>query len=454
MRELINSYKIPRYFFSIIPPFLKSDYRDYFQVRKLLKNTEHLSSGELKSFQYKKLKQIIDYAWENIIGYRELWGDKGFHPQKFKSLDDLNLIPFVTKDILRENSHNFTNYNLKKIRKISTGGSVGIPLEFFQQRKNIFIEKAFIHDLWQRRYPQISPNTKSTILRGSNIKGIYNFDPMHGLILSAFELTPKNVEIFIKQIEKYKTPILQAYPSALYNFAHIMKENGLVINHTFDCLMFGSEPLYDFQKEVVKDVFNTKISHWYGLGEKIALAGNCEFNDKFHIYPQYGMVEVLDSNNQPVKEGQIGEIVGTGFWNYTTPFIRYKSMDFAELGEAKCPDCSLNYQLLNKIEGRLQEYIVGKNHKLIALTGVSIICGKFKDLYQFRFQQDSIGKIKFIYIKKDKVETVNESLIYNNLNSKLGDEFEIKVEAVDTIARTKQGKLRYLDQKLDISNFL
>jgi phenylacetate-CoA ligase len=454
MRDIINTYRIPRYIFSKIPHSLKTDYRDYTKIRKLIRETEKLSYDQLLNFQVKKLKDIINYAWQYIEGYRELWGDNNFHPDKFNSLNDLSLIPFITKDILRENSDKFTNHQLPKLRKISTGGSVGIPLKFYQERKNIFIEKAFIHDIWSRKYKQITPTAKSTILRGRNIRGIYDYDPMHGLILSAFEITPGNVEIFIKQIEKYRTPILQAYPSALYNMALIIKEYGLTLDHTFNCLMFGSEPLYDFQRELFKEVFKTEISHWYGLGEKVALAGNCNFNDKFHIYPQYGMVEVLDQKGIPVNEGQVGEIVGTGYWNYATPFIRYKTMDFAELGANHCSDCSLQYQLLNRVEGRLQEYIVGEKYKLIALTGVSIICGKFKDVFQFRFYQDTVGKIIFKYIKKDIVEKVDETLIHDSLKSKLGEEFDIKVEQVDEISRTKQGKLRYLDQKLDVNNYL
>ncbi len=454
MRELINSYYFPRYIFSKIPTFMKSDYRYYSQVMRRIKETENLSSVKLKEYQFNRLKDLIDYSWKNIEGYKQLWKDYDFHPNSFKSLNDLHLIPFITKEILRKDIDKFTNHSLPNLRKISTGGSVGIPLIFFQQRKNIFIEKAFIHDIWSKKYPRISPKTKSTILRGRDIDGIFDIDPMHGLILSAFEITPQNVKTFIRQIEKYKTPILQAYPSALYVMANIMQDYDLKINHTFDCIMFGSEPLYDFQEELIKGVFNTKISHWYGLGEKIALAGNCEYSDRFHIYPQYGMVEILDKNGKHVKEGQVGEIVGTGFWNYATPFIRYKSMDFAELGADKCPECARNYQLLNKIEGRLQEYIVSKNHKLIALTGVSIICGKFRGVKQFRFYQERAGEIEFKYIKKDNSQTVDESEIHDNLKSKLGEDYNIVVESVNSIERTKQGKLRYLDQKLDISKYI
>ena len=98
--------------------------------------------------------------------------------------------------------------------------------------------------------------------------------------------------------------------------AKIMRDNNLVMNHKFKAIMFGSEPLYGFQKELINEVFKTKLCYWYGHTEKSILAGNCEFDDRFHVYPQYGITEIIN-----------GEMIGTSFWNYATPFIRYKTTE-------------------------------------------------------------------------------------------------------------------------------
>lgn len=454
MLPAIKNNIIIKYVYSWFPPSYRKGYSYYHYIRNLLKTTENYSHNEFNDFQLNKLKNIVNYAWENVIGYRTLWDSHNFHPEKLKSLGDINLIPIVDKKILRNNISAFTNKNIKNISFKTTGGTTGVPFGYYQEYRNTFIEKAFIHDLWSKKVPNISLKTKSTVLRGKKLNNIITYDPMIGLILSSYDITLNNVKKYITAIEKYKTPLLLAYPSSLFLLANFVKDHKININHKFKCIMLGSENLYDFQKTIIKDVFQTEISHWYGQGEKVAFAGNCENNDDFHVYPQYGITEILNNDGNPVNKGEVGQIIGTGFWNFATPFIRYKTSDFAQLGDDNCSYCSLNYKLLKKIEGRLQEFIVGKSHKLIALTGITVVCGKLDDIMQFQFHQDTVGKIRFEYVKKGNVAKVNEKNIYNELKQKLNDEFDIEIKEVSYINGTNQGKMCYLNQKLDVNRYL
>jgi len=43
--------------------------------------------------------------------------------------------------------------------------------------------------------------------------------------------------------------------------------------------------------------------------------------------------------------------------------------------------------------------------------------------------------------------------IYDSIKFKLGDDTELEIKIVDSIPRTKSGKLRFLDQKLEIKNW-
>jgi phenylacetate-CoA ligase len=456
--EMIQSIKdsFPvKYIYHKTPNILKNGYRDYLKIRKMIKDTEKYSQNELINLQLANLKKLLNYAWSNINGYRKLWEQHNFSPDKLQNLEDIQLIPFVTKEILRNNINDFSNPTLKKVRRVTTGGTTGVPFAFYQEYKNTFIERAFIHDIYSQNYPDISFLSLCTTLRGATYGGIIGYDPMHGLILSSYDINLENVKKYINAIDKYRTPYLRAYPSSLYLMANIMKKYDLKIKHKFNCIMLGSEILYDFQKAIIKEIFGSDISHWYGHGENTVLAGNCGFDDRFHIYPQYGVTEIINKNGEPVEhEGEKGEIVGTGFGNYATPFIRYRTNDFAELGTNKCQKCNRNYKLLNKIEGRLQEFIVGKSGKLIALTGVSVVCGKFSDIKIFRFYQDTPGKVIFNYIKQDNVVDIDKIKIVQNLQKKLGDDFEVETREVPLINRTSSGKLIYLDQKIDVAQYL
>ncbi|MQY80293.1 MAG: hypothetical protein GH151_14080, partial [Bacteroidetes bacterium] len=262
MRRKIKRYWIFRKIRSFFPANFSKNYQEYIRIRELIKRTENFSKDELKEFQFKRVKLLIEYCWENIEGYREYWEESNFHPEKVNSLEDLKKIPAISKDIIRENIKKFSNTKLKNLVFHTTGGSTGTPFGFYVEEKQEVIEKAFIHDLWSRFYPSISLKTKSTILRGRVIPGNVYYDPLHGLILSSFNLTSENVKYFIRAIEKYKTPILQAYPSSLYFFCKMMGKNDLKLDHKFECIMLGSEKLYDFQKELIKGVFNAPICHW------------------------------------------------------------------------------------------------------------------------------------------------------------------------------------------------
>lgn len=421
------------------------DYKYYLETRKLIKNTEFLSKKELEKFQLDKLKEIVDYAWNNIEGYKELWQNSNFEPSKLITLEDIKLIPFVTKEILRANIDKFTNTNLPNLKHSTTGGSTGIPMGFYEQSHNGMIEWAFIVDMWSRFYPEMKFDTKRVTLRGNKTKSIYEHDPMLGLVLSSYDINLENVKEYIKQIEKYKYPIFHVYPSSTYLMAKLMKDNNLKLRHKFEAIMFGSEPLYDFQKELIKEIFDTKLCHWYGHTEKAILAGNCEGDDRFHIYPQYGVTEMID-----------GELIGTSFWNYATPLIRYKTMDFAQVGDDKCNQCGRNYQLLNKIDGRLQDYIVNSERELVTLTALIFAqhfeC--FSKIIQMQLYQDKIGCVIVKIVPTNDFSENDTKEIINKMLYAAHNKIIVSVHIVERLEKTDAGKLRFLDQRLNMQEFI
>jgi phenylacetate-CoA ligase len=454
MINRLKKAKIVRQLYSLIPQEFRINYKYYLNARKLITSTEFLSKEQLQNFQLKKMRQIVNYAWNNIDGYRDIWQKNKFHPDQIKSLEDIKRIPFVTKEILRENLDRFTNKNIKSLQYATTGGSTGIPFGFYQQAKNRMIEMAFIHDMWSRHYKDISLKTKSVILRGSKVEGIYQIDE-RGLILSSYDINLKNVKKYIELIEEYRYPIFQAYASAISLMAKIMKENDLTINHKFKLITIGSEPLYDFQKMLIQGIFHTKLSHWYGHTEKTVLAGNCEKFEKFHVYPQYGITEIIKSDGDSAGVGEVGEIVGTSFWNYATPFIRYRTMDFAEAGECSCKECGRKYQLLNNIEGRLQDFVINSNKEVITLRGFFFVqdFNAFSNIRQMQIVQSKVGEIDINIIPTENFRRDDEMEIIRKIESVSNHKIVANVNLVQDISRTKTGKLRFLDQRLDTSKY-
>ncbi|MBN1131875.1 MAG: phenylacetate--CoA ligase family protein [Bacteroidales bacterium] len=453
MLQSIKKHKAVSTIYARLPSRIRLGASVYYSFRKLIKKTGFLSADELASYQSGQLKRIVAHCWENIRGYREHWEENNFSPDQLITVSDIEKIPFTTKEMIRDRLDDFSCTSLRRLRKVSTGGSTGIPLSFYQQRRNELIELAFIHEIWAQFYPPIDLKTKRTILRGKKLNGPVGYDPLHGLILSSFDLTGETIGRYVEAIEYYKTPLLHAYPSSLHLFTKLVEQLNLKINHRFQAIMLGSEILYDFQVSQIRKVFDAPLVNWYGQGEKTILAGYCNHNTRYHAFPQYGITEIITRNDSRAKSGETGELVGTSFWNYATPFIRYRTRDYAVQGDPYCPECRRHYQLIDEIKGREHEFIVDKKGKLIALTGVSIVCGSFKEVQQFRFYQETMGEITFRYVKKPGVVKVDTGFIQKSLKEKIGEFFHINFQEVDEIERTSSGKMMYLVQKLDTGKF-
>jgi phenylacetate-CoA ligase len=143
--------------------------------------------------------------------------------------------------------------------------------------------------------------------------------------------------------------------------ARYMKENNLASFKGLKAIICASENLYDWQRTYLSEVFNTCIFSYYGHSEKCALAPECHDSNTFEFYPQYGYVELINKNGiNCTSENERGEIVVTGFNNYVSPFIRYKTDDMAiyTTRRGKHP----HWFNIKKIDGRVQDFLIDNDN--------------------------------------------------------------------------------------------
>jgi phenylacetate-CoA ligase len=150
---------------------------------------------------------------------------------------------------------------------------------------------------------------------------------------------------------------------------------------------------------------------------------------------------VLDGNGKHVKIGETGEIVLTSFGNFFQPFIRYRTGDLAEYGGQ-----DRGFVILNRIFGRTQDYIVGKDNKRIMLVG--LIHGghfaAFKAIKCWQIRQDKPGKI-LLKIQPDRNwNDICEKEILNKLN--FNGKVDVELRYCEDFELTKAGKRKFVIQ--------
>lgn len=424
----------------------------YRSTSALVEKSNYWSKQRHDNYQSITLNTLITHAYYHVPYYHKLFSSLKLKPDDFKSIQDLNKLPFLTKRLIQKHRSELVSLNISKFlkKKVTTGGSTGEPLIFFQKRFHSETrELAFIHDLWKRC--GISEKTPKAVLRGSanTLDAPISFNRLtNSLTLSTFRSDDESLFEYAEAIRNYDIEFLHAHVSSAVVFANFLIRNGLTCPLK---VVFGaSENVYPFQRELIRKAFSARLFTWYGQSEQVVLAGECEYSEKYHCFPQYGITELVDGNgNNITTPGVQGEIVGTGFNNPVMPFIRYKTGDIASFAEGTC-QCGRRYQLIDHVEGRSNEYIFTSNGRQISIRG--LIFGKFleafKKIERIQLYQEKEGEVTIRVVKTPGYSVKDEKEIKEKIYKLVPFGLDISFEYLDHLPPTVRGKHPFLIQKI------
>lgn len=423
----------------------------YLKWKDFIDKTEFQDKDSLRDFQFQKVKELLDHSYEHIPYYRELFDNNKIQVSAITSLEDFRKIPFLTKDEIRANPNKFISdkEENKHLYFYTTGGSTGQPLGFYRHPRMDAIEEAFMNHQWGRI--GFKESSKRVILRGEPLKenllfSKYRFDNVW--LMSSYHLTKENIFKYVEQLNKIKPDFLHVYPTSLFVFTQLLLESGLKLKFSLKGILCGSEPVFDHQRNLFEETYNTRVYSWLGQAEGAVLAGECEHSTKYHVWPQHSYVELIDENGNPVTEkGKSGEIVGTTINNLEAPFIRYKTGDIGIYEDDHCSECGRNFMILKKVEGRVQDYAYLTDGSKFPINPV--IFGIHHDVWKYvrRIQiiQEEFGKIKVVVEANNR--KVASEMLKNLLDKRIGNVLQYQIDFDIEIERTKAGKHKLLIQK-------
>jgi phenylacetate-CoA ligase len=98
----------------------------------------------------------------------------------------------------------------------------------------------------------------------------------------------------------------------------------------------------------------------YGLSEVMGpgVAGECLERKGLHIAEDHFLVELIDPETlEPVKPGQVGELVITTLTKEAFPVIRYRTRDLTRLIPEQCP-CGRTMIRMARVFGRTDDMLI------------------------------------------------------------------------------------------------
>lgn len=421
---------------------------------KFLQQSQYWSKDQLKQYQWEKLKNILHHAYQNVPYYQKQWKTLGLHPNDIQCFDHMKQLPILTKaDVVKFNKE-LQVRNVKKYKPIInyTGGSTGTALSLLLSKSMNQWEQAFV---W--RYFNLGgffPTDKVLYTRGKILSNLNNQAAPYEINLartecyiSAFHLTEETLKYYFEIICKFRPVIWRTYPSCIQIMTAYAKQNNIKLP-SLKAIFTSSETLTQTQREMAEEYWGCKVFDWYGQAERIAGIFSCE-QGKYHVNDEYGYSEYLS-----LKDDQY-ELIATPFYNLAMPLIRYQTNDIvikSDNVKLSC-DCGRTLPLIERIEGRKDDFIRSEERGNVIRSeergnvGTAGLALAFKYIEGVIYSQIIQHTLDKICVKLMVNDTFNEEAhqrLEKELRLRLGKKININYEFVDSIERTKAGKLRFV----------
>jgi phenylacetate-CoA ligase len=425
---------------------------DTVSVRRAMEESQWWSAERLHDYQLTKFGKLLRHAQSRVPYYRRLFEEIGFAAVDIESLAQLDRLPFLSKECIRENIDALKAEHARGLAKFSTGGSSGEPLTFFIGSERVS------HDVaakWRAtRWWGVDIGHPEIVVWGSPIERdsqdrVRRFRDklLRTKLLPAFDLSHSNLDHFIDEIRRVRPRMLFGYPSALAEIARYAQANRRRMDDLeIEVAFVTAERLYEDQRETIARVFGCAVANGYGGRDAGFIAHECPHGG-MHITAEDIIVEIVGAKGMPLPSGEPGEIVVTHLATRDFPFIRYRTGDVGVLDDRVC-SCGRGLPLLREVQGRTTDFVVAADGTLMHGLALIYAVRELPGIRAFKIVQEDKLRTRVLVIRAPGFDERVRQKIAQGLHARLGTEVEIAIEEVAELPAERSGKFRYVVSKV------
>lgn len=415
----------------------------------LLLKSEKWSYEQYRDYQIQELRKILNLAFQHVPYYRNMQKEIGCQVDDFKNLEDIQLLPILEKDVIRKSPELFLNETVdrKKYFKSFTGGSTGTPLLFYEMQESFSRRWAFVTRLrhWAGLtnpfYPRRAQFTGRNIVpsnQDSTKKCYWRRNiPGNAMLFSTTHISPETVPYYTQALGRFKPELIDGYPKALFIIARLAREMHLQLPRP-QAIIVSGETLLPQHRQEIEAAFQSKVFDQYAASEPSCFWCDCEHGN-MHVNPEYGLSEIVDSQNAPVRPGEIGDVLVTSFLNPAMILIRYRIGDLAVPSSETSCACGRQMPLIERIEGRIEDDIIFVPER--GFVGrMSPVFKGLSNIIETQIVQESLDDIKVLIVPDNGFKAEIAENLVQNMRKRLGQKVRITWETVEFIPRRPNGK--------------
>jgi len=406
------------------------------------KEFETMEISSLRKFQGTCLKELVERVYLRVPFYQAKMKALGVSPSDIKNIEDIEKLPFFTKNEMRDvYPFGLLSTDKKNIVEVhASSGTTGKPVVNAYTQNDI--------DIWSEvmaRTLSMGDTNKEDIVHNAFGYGLFTggFGVHYGtrrIGATVIPISGGNTKRQLTIMEDFGATILACTPSYSLYIAEFAREEGIDIRKfPIKSGFFGAEPWSENMRAEIQDKLGLKAIDIYGLTEIIGpgVASECEHQDMLHIFEDHFYPEIINPNTGAVlPDGHKGELVFTTLTRDGTPVIRYRTRDITYLNREKCK-CGRTSVRMHRILGRTDDMLIIRGVNLFP-SQVEQVLLRIKGIEpHYQILVDRKDQLDYLEVQVE----MNESLFSDEIKYVEQKEREIEHELRDELLIHSKVKL-------------
>lgn len=425
---------------------------------------ECMSRDEMHNLQSVRLAKLVDRVYHSVPFYRKKMQYMGIEPGDINTVEDVNKLPFTTKDDLRDNyPFGLIAVPQSEVTRIhASSGTTGKPTVVAYTKKDI--------SAWSECVARAL--STAGVGREDRIHVAYGYGLFTGglglhygaehLGATVIPMSSGNTKKQITMLEDFGATALACTPTYALHLAEEITGMKKLGNMKLKRAILGAEPWTDEMRNTLERMLNIKAFDIYGLSEVMGpgVAIDCEFHRGLHVQEDYFLPEIVDPKTlQPVQAGEVGELVFTTLTKEALPLFRYRTKDLTSIDYAAC-ECGRTQARISRFKGRSDDMLIIRGVNVFPSQVEAALLEVDGTTPQYLLVVDRVGNLDSLEVQveveerffSDEIKELSRltQKISKVLQAALGLAVKVKLVEPKTLERSEGKAKRVVDKRKDI----
>jgi len=439
-----------------------------------------------------KAQALLRHAYEHVPFYKEACDKIEFDAFANFSLDDFAQLPVLSKSDITNNFPDRITSSVKHFepwRYVSTSGTIERLTVVQDFRKRDYSRAAQLLSLFfaagyspGMKYLEMPPDVCRNICGAENtmdppvlnffwdsfvngklsnrevrsdLKGLIERQLLYrNVLLPSFNAEglnqkPETLDGYIDSIHQYRPFVMKTLPVYAYTLARHLKKSGKSSPDIKGGIMPMGASMTPLMKKEIESAFECEVYEDYGTSELGGVGAQKQGSTGLTPFHSLFFVEIL-KDGRPAKEGELGKLVITDFYNYAMPLIRYEIGDVAVVKKRRAHNPAVIETF--EVKGRLKNCIVDQHEKVHAPDDISDMLFGLPGVFAAQIEQKALNQFELNVMGENP--DINITKIHDFCLEMLGGKAKISIRKVKSIFPEMGGKFRFSKNQMNVDAFL